>query len=318
MNGHDRTSQPAGGHVVCFGVLSYLQLMAVDQVPVHNGGTQIRRLTDSYGDDAAIVAGMLHDWGQRTTFIPSALGDDDLGRKVVATVSGSGLPVRLRVDPAVATVAELSIVDPSGARTYFYQRTPELLATLDEADLTPLESAACLYVDWYDGEHILRPLQAALSLGVPAFLNIESQYRDLELTAKLAPYVDVCQVSADGADTEADAGEDMASIANGLLEAGMGMVVVTGGSRGCLAADAGQVVRVSAPPVDAMDGNGAGSCFSAGFIYGRLRGWAMERCARFATAQASLKCGVPGYTVASIEEGERLAATLQVETQKRP
>ena len=89
MNGHDGTGQPAVGHVVCFGVLSYLQLMAVDQVPVHNGGTQIRRLTDSYGDDAAIVAGMLHDWGQRTTFIPSALGDDDLGPQ------GGSHPLRL-------------------------------------------------------------------------------------------------------------------------------------------------------------------------------------------------------------------------------
>ena len=53
----------SNGEVVCFGVLSYLQLMVVDQVPVHNGGTPISQLTDSFGDDAAIVAGMLHQWG---------------------------------------------------------------------------------------------------------------------------------------------------------------------------------------------------------------------------------------------------------------
>ncbi len=109
----------------------------------------------------------------------------------------------------------------------------------------------------------------------------------------------------------------MTSIANGLLDAGIGMAVVTGGSRGSLAADTGQTVRVSAPQVDAVDGNGAGSCFSAGFIYGCVRGWTLEQCARFATAQASLKCGVPGYQVASVAEGERLAATLQVEVKAR-
>ena len=296
-----------GGEVVCFGVLSYLQLMVVDQVPVHNGGTQIQRLTDSYGDDAGIVAGMLHQWGQLARFIPSALGDDELGRKVATTIGRLEVPVHMTVNPSVTTVAELSIVDPSGGRTYFYQRTPELLATLDEADLAPLESAAYLYVDWYDGDHILRPMQEASRLGVPVFVNIESQYWNRDLVAKLAPYVTVCQVSAD----EPDSGVDLASIANGLLDGGTGTVVVTGGSRGSLAADAGQIVQVSAPQVNVVDGNGAGSCYSAGFIYGSVRGWTLEQCARFATAQASLKCGVPGYQVASVGEGERLAATLQ-------
>ena len=298
---------------MCFGVLSYLQLMVVDQIPVHNGGTQIQQLTDSYGDDAGIVAGMLHQWGQNARFIPSALGDDELGTKVAATIDRLGVPVRVTVKPGVTTVAELSIVDPSGARTYFYQRTPELLATLDETGLAPLESAAYLYVDWYDGDHILRPMKAASELGVPVFVNVESQYGNRELLTKLAPYATVCQVSADGPGAE----DDLALIAKGLLDTGIDTALVTGGSRGCLVADASETVRVSAPQVEVVDGNGAGSCFSAGFIFGRVRGWNLEHCARFATAQASLKCGVPGYSVASVEEGERLAATLQTEVKTR-
>ncbi len=294
---------------MCFGVLSYLQLMVVDEVPVHNGGTPIRQLTDSYGDDAAIVAGMLHQLGQNARFIPSAVGDDDLGRKVAATVGRLGVPVDVRIDQSVDTVAELSIADPSGARTYFYQRTPELLATLDSADLSPLESASFLYVDWYDGDHILRAVESAARLNVPVFLNLESQYGNQEVLAKLAPYTTVCQVSSD----QPESVDDMESIAATLLEAGIGTVLITGGSRGCLAADASLKVRVAAPELEVVDGNGAGSCFSASYIYGSLRGWSLEQCARFATAQASLKCGVPGYQVTSAAEGERLAATLQTE-----
>ena len=324
LNSGQRPGPFPAGEVVCFGVLSYLQLMVVDQVPVHNSGTQIQRLTDSYGDDAGIVAGMLHQWGQKTRFIPSAVGDDELGDKVATTIGRLDVPVDVTVNPAVATVAELSIVDPSGGRTYFYQRTPELLATLDEASLTPLESAAYLYVDWYDGDHILRPMEAASALGVPVFVNIEGEYGNRELVAKLAPYVTVCQVSADGPSMSLpmvsghrEEGGDLGSIAKALLDAGIGVAVVTGGSRGCLAADAGQTVAVSAPQVDVVDGNGAGSCYSAAFIYGSLRGWNLERCARFATAQASLKCGVPGYKVAPVAEGEILAATLQTEVATR-
>ena len=303
----------SSGDVVCFGVLSYLQLMVVDQVPVHNSGTKIQRLTDSYGDDAGIVAYMLHQWGQNARFIPSALGDDELGTKVAATVKRLGVPVSVTIRPGVTTVAELSIVDPSGARTYFYQRTSELLVTLDDTSLTLMTDAAYLYVDWYDGGHILRPMKEAFRLGVPVFVNVESQYGNQELLTKLAPYATVCQVSAD----EPDAEDDMASIAKGLLDAGIGTAVITGGKRGCFAADAHGTVRVSAPKVEVVDGNGAGSCFSAGFIFGRVRGWTLEQCARFATAQASLKCAIPGYTVASVAEGERVAATVQAEVKTR-
>ena len=301
------------GTVVCFGVLSYLQLMVVDQMPVHNGGIPIRQLTDSYGDDAAIVAGMLHQLGQNTRFIPSAVGDDDLGRKVAATVGSLGVPVDVRIDPTVDTVGELSIADPSGTRTYFYQRTPELLATLDSADLSPMERASYLYVDWYDGDHILRAIESAARLDIPVFLNLESQYTNHEVLTKLAPYTTVCQVSADQPESE----KNMESIADTLLGTGIATVLITGGNRGCLAANASHQVRVAAPEVGVVDGNGAGCCFSASYIYGSLRGWNLEQCARFATAQASLKCGVPGYQVTSAAEGERLAATLQTEVKNQ-
>ena len=301
-------SQPRK-EVVCFGVLSYLQLIVVDEVPVHNGGTPISQLTDSYGDDAAIVSGMLHQMGQNARFIPSAVGDDALGRKVADTVGRLGVPVEVKVDPTVSTVAEISISDPSGARTYFYQRSDKLLATLDAADLTSLSNASYLYVDWYDGDYILRAVKSAYESNIPVFLNLENQHTNLEVLKKLAAYTTVCQISTDQPDTA----KDMVSIADSLLEVGVEKALITGGDRGCLAADAAHKIRVRAPKVNVIDGNGAGSCFSASFIYGSLRNWSLEKCARFATAQASLKCEVPGYQVPSISEGEELSATLSID-----
>jgi len=148
---------------------------------------------------------------------------------------------------------------------------------------------------------------------MPVLVNLEDQHANAELLSKLLPFSTVCQVSADSSDK----GGGLESIADGLLEAGVGTVLVTNGSRGCMVADAGQKVWVSAPQVDVIDGNGAGSCFSAAYIYGSLRGWDLETCARFATAHSSLKCGIPGYTVATVAEGERLAATLKVDEERR-
>jgi len=63
------------------------------------------------------------------------------------------------------------------------------------------------------------------------------------------------------------------------------------------------IVRVHAPSVHAVDGCGAGATFSAGFIYGHLKGWDLERSARFLPrAAASLKVTRPGFAnVSDIE-----------------
>lgn len=296
--------------VVCFGVLSYLQLLLADEAPLVNGGTPISRKFDSFGDDAAIVAAALRRLGVRSRLLPSSLGDDDYGRKVAGMLPGLGGVAEAAIDPKVDTVFEVSIADPAGNRTYFYQRTPDAVATLDRADLGPLETARWLYVDWYDGDHILRPMLAAAELGVPVLVNIESNYRDRGLLNRLVPYASMFQVSADvpGAD------EDMEQVARTLLDAGLPAVAVTGGSRGCILADKDQLVRVEAPTVPVVDANGAGSFFSAGLIYGHLQGWPLEQCARFATAQASLKCGYVGYNGAPVDEVELVADSLRVQS----
>jgi sugar/nucleoside kinase (ribokinase family) len=74
-----------------------------------------------------------------------------------------------------------------------------------------------------------------------------------------------------------------------------------------------EVVRVHAPSVHAVDGCGAGATFSAGFIYGYLKGWDLEQSARFATAAASMKVTRAGLQMYPIDEINCLAAQLPVE-----
>jgi sulfofructose kinase len=65
-------------------------------------------------------------------------------------------------------------------------------------------------------------------------------------------------------------------------------------------------LTVPAYPVRCVDSTGAGDVFHAGFIYGMLLDWSLERPLRFANAAAALKCtqvgGRPGIpTVAAAE-----------------
>ena len=62
-----------------------------------------------------------------------------------------------------------------------------------------------------------------------------------------------------------------------------------------------RTIRMPAFKVEAVDTTGAGDVFHAGYIFGLLQGWDLERVLRFASALAALKCrriggrtGVPG------------------------
>ena len=72
------------GHVdlVCFGMLCQGYLLVVDSPPVHNGGTVIRGMHEYLGDDATIIAMLLHGWDVSCEIVGTAVGNDDSGRKI--------------------------------------------------------------------------------------------------------------------------------------------------------------------------------------------------------------------------------------------
>ena len=66
-----------------------------------------------------------------------------------------------------------------------------------------------------------------------------------------------------------------------------------------------------------VDGCGAGATYSAGFIYGWLQDWPLEQSVRFATAAASLKVTRSGLEMWPVDEIQKKAAGLKVETSIR-
>jgi sugar/nucleoside kinase (ribokinase family) len=63
-------------------------------------------------------------------------------------------------------------------------------------------------------------------------------------------------------------------------------------------ADERQIIRVNSIPVDAVDTTGAGDSFDAGFVYGYLQGWTLERCLRAAVICGGLSTRAVGGTSA--------------------
>jgi ribokinase len=80
------------------------------------------------------------------------------------------------------------------------------------------------------------------------------------------------------------------------LAAQVPIVAVKMGTWGGLARQGDSLVQAPALPVDVVDTIGAGDSFDAGFIYGYLQGWNLERCLNLGVACGSLSTRGRGGT----------------------
>ena len=295
---------------VGFGMLTSVAILVVEQLPEHNTGALIKDVSEFIFDDAAIIACLLRQWDVPTGMIGTAVGDDTRGRNLAQQLNEWGVQGEVRFSKDIKTPLEVDISDQTGARTYFWQREKHVLDTLDTADLSLLQGAQMMYVDWYDGDHIVRAMDEAARLGVPVFLNLEHAHTDPDLLARYAGRARICQAVTDAAQKDES---DPLDVARKLLQTGVETAIITLASEGSLVVSGDEAIRVYAPQMVAVDGCGAGATYSAGFIYGHLQGWSLEESVRFATAAASLKVTRAGLEMFPIEEIMALAAKVEVE-----
>ena len=295
---------------VGFGMLTPVAIMVVEQLPAHNTGALVKEVSEFVFDDAAIIACLLRQWELPSAIIGTAVGDDPRGHILAQQLQAWGVQGEVRHSPEIITPWEVDVSDETGARTYFWERAPKVLNTLDTADLSLVKGARLLYVDWYDGDHILRAMDEANRLCVPVFLNFEHGHADPGLLERYGSRTTICQAVTDAAQ---HGNVPPLEVAQKLLRTGVQTALITMAGEGCLVVNGSEAVRVHAPAVHAVDGCGAGATFSAGFIYGYLKGWPLEESARFATAAASLKVTRPGLQMFPLVQINDLAAKLQVE-----
>jgi sugar/nucleoside kinase (ribokinase family) len=300
---------------VGFGMLTPVAIMVVEQLPEHNTGALVKEVSEFVFDDAAIIACLLRQWEVPAAMIGTAVGDDPRGHILAEQLKAWGVQGEVRHSKDIRTPWEVDVSDETGARTYFWERAPQVLNTLDAADLSLLDGSRILYVDWYDGDHIVRAMDEALRLQVPVFLNFEHGHTNPDLLKRYGGRATICQAVTDAAQR---GDVPPLEVARKLLKTGVQTALITMAQEGCLAVNGTQAVRVHAPSVAAVDGCGAGATFSAGFIYGDLKGWDLEKSARFATAAASLKVTRPGLQMFAISEIQALADQLSVEHPAAP
>jgi len=296
---------------VGFGMLTPVAIMVLENLPKRNTGAVVQEVNEFVFDDAAIVACLLRQWNVASAMIGTAVGNDVRGHALAKQLKDWGVQGKVRFTDEYRTPIEVNVSDRKGARTYFWQRTPQILNTLDSADLSPIKGSKILYADWYDGDHVLRAMDEAKAHDVPVFVNLEHGHKKPEVLKKFAERATICQAVTDAA--QIGGKQALLGTARKLLKSGIRTAIITLAKGGCLVAEGDEIFRVFAPQVKAVDACGAGATFSAGFIYGYLKGWDLESSARFGTAAATLKVTRAGLQMFPVEHIMELAASLKVE-----
>jgi sugar/nucleoside kinase (ribokinase family) len=94
------------------------------------------------------------------------------------------------------------------------------------------------------------------------------------------------------------AGEENINLAATRLSEGVETLAIKLGADGALGMRSGEIARVPSIPVKVVDTTGAGDSFDAGFLYGYLQGWSLEKSLRAGTVCGALSTQKAGGTTA--------------------
>ena len=148
-------------------------------------------------------------------------------------------------------------------------------------------NARALHVDGYDTRAAVQAAKWAREAGIPVVADLDDLYVGVE---ELLPLIDHLIVSRDFPTRltgEKDLGRALVAMQERL---GSRLAAATLGPDGVLAWDGREMHYCRAFRVPVVDSTGAGDVFHAGYLYGLLKGWQLDRTLEFACAAAALNC----------------------------
>lgn len=259
-----------------------------------------------YGGQTATTLGACARLGLRASYV-GAFGSDAEAQGMRRALQRCGVDLDRSVERGAANASAVILLDgPTGHRIVLWDRSERLRLRPEEVPGELLASARLVHVDDADDEAALNAARAAAAAGVPVTSDIDKMAESTEalIAAVTYPIFDQ-QVSL------ALTGlSDPRRALKKLRRLNTGVLCMTLGDRGAIALEGDRLHVVPACKVQVVDSTGAGDVFRAGFIYGLLAGWEIERVLRFANAAAALSCTKLG-ALASAPSLEEVQALLR-------
>jgi len=275
------------------------RLTLVDQMELHTGGCAVN--TGISLTKLGVEVGVL-----------GAVGDDGFGDFVVSELKRYGIDTRGVTRKAnVNTSATMVMVEPDGERRFLHYLGANAELVEDDIDDAAYKNAKVLHIagalvlPGIDGEPTARILRRARELGLTTSFDTvwDAKGNWMRLVEPCLPHVDIMLPSLAEAQmlTGRKSPQDVAEV---LMGYGVRTVGLKMGEEGAYVRTNEEEYFVPPFSVEAVDATGAGDAYVAGFLTGLVRGWPLEKTARFANAVGALCVTAIGATtgVRSLEE----------------
>jgi sugar/nucleoside kinase (ribokinase family) len=237
------------------------------------------------------------------------LGDDDAARLHQEAFHQAGVEARLIQVPGGVSPQSLIIVDSGGERTVLCRRDEALALKPDELNREWIVNARALHIDGHDTAAATQAAIWARQAGVPVVADLDETYPGVE---ELIENIDYLIASRDFPGRLMNEPSLERALKRIQEQYGSKLTAATLGQDGVMAWDGKRYHHCSAYCVPVVDTTGAGDIFHAGFIYGLLRNWPLDRQLNFACAAAAMNCMASGARggIKPVAEIEEIMATV--------
>jgi sugar/nucleoside kinase (ribokinase family) len=267
---------------------------------IYDDTIHLQKTVRSGGSAANTIHG-LANLGVETGFI-GKIGTDDMGKVFLDDMAAAGINAHLS-QAHVPTGRAIALISPDAERTFATYLGAAIELRRDDLSYELFSQYQLFHIEGYIVQNHsfledalklaqLNGLQISLDL---ASYNVVDQNREF-LVEMLREYVDIVFANEDEARSltgkePADALEDMmgmcgiavvkvgkeGSLVGGRWSAVGGQRSAVGGRRSAVG---GQFYEIGVLPVNSIDTTGAGDLYAAGFLYGLVQGYSLDKCGR--------------------------------------
>src|SRR3984893_3783635 len=298
--------------VVGVGLNATDTIIPVQHFPAAGSKVEFRSANVLPGGQVATAMVACQSWGLRTRYV-GKVGDDSAAALHRAEFDRVGVETHLLPAPGCPSQQAFILVDDAGERTVLWKRDDRLTLQPNDLQREWVLDARALHLDGHDTAAAIAAATWARAANIPVIADLDDLYPGVDA---LLPLIDYLITSLDIPGRISGESDLRKSLPIVRSRFGARLTAATLGHDGVLAAHGAQFHYAPAFRVRAVDTTGAGDIFHAGFIYGLLQGWTLQRQLEFACAAAALNCtgiGARGH-IASIAAIEAfMAATPRYE-----
>jgi sugar/nucleoside kinase (ribokinase family) len=284
-------------------------LISLAQFPVRGSKVEFAPVPLMPGGQTASAVAACRTWGLTTRYV-GKLGDDDAARLHRSEFARLGVDARLIEMKDAASPQSVIIVDDGGERTVLIRRDDRLQLKACDLEREWVVNARALLVDGIEAEAATRAAGWAHEAGVPVIADIDEEYDGGDELLSCVDYLIVSRDFPVRVTGERDLARSL-QILHGKYKCRL--TAATLGPDGVVAWDGERLLHRAAFRVPVVDTTGAGDIFHAGFIYGLMQGWELDRQLDFACAAAALNCTGQGARgcIGGVEEILRVMETAE-------